>query len=150
MAQSLAKIFVHLVFSTKYRSPLIKPDIDNELYSYIGGIITGLGGIPIIINGVEDHIHILTTLPKTITLSKYLEEIKCSSSKWIKTKGINYKDFSWQRGYGAFSVSSYKVDVVKNYIARQKEHHKSQNFKIELIKFLEEYKVEYDERYLWD
>ena len=150
MSQSLAQIYIHIVFSTKYRKPLILPKTEEELYAYIGGIIKGLKGNSIKINGVSNHIHILTTLPKTVTLSKYLEEIKRSSSKWIKTKGDNYKNFSWQRGYGAFSVSSYKVDVVKNYIAKQKEHHKSQGFKEEFIKFLDEYKIEYDERYLWD
>ncbi len=150
MSQSLAQIYIHIVFSTKYRKPLIHPDIEEELYAYIGGTIKSLKGNSIKINGVSNHIHILATLPKTITLSKYLEEIKRSSSKWIKTKGSNYKSFSWQRGYGAFSVSSYKVDVVRNYIAKQKEHHKSQDFKKEFIKFLDEYKIEYDERYLWD
>ena len=150
MSQSLAQIYIHIVFSTKYRKPLIFPEIEEELYAYIGGTIKSLKGNSIKINGVSNHIHILATLPKTITLSKYLEEIKRSSSKWIKTKGSNYKSFSWQRGYGAFSVSSYKVDVVKNYIAKQKEHHKSQDFKEEFIKFLDEYKVEYDEQYLWD
>jgi len=150
MSQSLAQIYIHIVFSTKYRKPLIQPEIEEELYAYIGGIIKSLKGNSIKINGVSNHIHILATLPKTITLSKFLEEIKRSSSKWIKTKGEDYKNFSWQRGYGAFSVSSYKVDVVKNYIAKQKEHHKSKDFKAEFIKFLDEYKVEYDDRYLWD
>jgi len=150
MSQSLAQIYIHIVFSTKYRKPLIQTEIEEELYAYIGGIIKTLKGNSIKINGVSNHIHILTTLPKTVTLSKYLEEIKRSSSKWIKTKGADYKNFSWQRGYGAFSVSSYKVDVVKNYIAKQKEHHKSQDFKEEFIEFLDEYKIEYDDRYLWD
>jgi REP element-mobilizing transposase RayT len=150
MSQSLAQIYIHIVFSTKYRKPLIQTEIEEELYAYIGGIIKNLKGNSIKINGVSNHIHILTTLPKTVTLSKYLEEIKRSSSKWIKTKGTDYKNFSWQRGYGAFSVSSYKVDVVKNYVTKQKEHHKSQDFKEEFIEFLDEYKVEYDDRYLWD
>jgi REP element-mobilizing transposase RayT len=150
MSQSLAQIYIHIVFSTKYRKPLIQTEIEEELYAYIGGIIKNLKGNSIKINSVSNHIHILTTLPKTVTLSKYLEEIKRSSSKWIKTKGTDYKNFSWQRGYGAFSVSSYKVNVVKNYIAKQKEHHKSQDFKEEFIEFLDEYKVEYDDRYLWD
>ncbi|MBC9796847.1 transposase [Sinomicrobium weinanense] len=150
MAQSLSQIIIHIVFGTKMRYPLIKPEIENELYAYMGDTIKRNGGIPFLINGVEGHLHILSTLPKTITLAKFIEDIKRNSSRWIKTKGIAYQKFAWQRGYGAFSVSSSKKDVVYRYIARQKQHHKKTNFKEELLEFLQKYNVDYDERYLWD
>lgn len=151
MAQSLAKVYLHLVFSTKHRQNFILPKVETALYAYIGGVIKNLRGIPIKINGMPDHIHILATLPRTITLAKFLEEIKRSSSKWIKTQGKEFVDFSWQGGYGVFSVSQSKVDVVSNYISNQKAHHHHQkSFKEELIEFLEQYDVEYDEKYLWD
>jgi REP element-mobilizing transposase RayT len=143
-------MYVHIIFSTKHRFPFIKPDIENELYSYIGGVIKQNGGIPFKINSMPDHIHILSTLPKNISLSKFLEEIKRNSSRWIKLKGDDYKKFAWQGGYCALSVSSSVIEKVKIYISNQKEHHKKSNFKQELIKFLEKYDLAYDERYLWD
>ncbi len=150
MAQSLAKVYVHTVFSTKKRYPFIKPEIENELYSYIGGIITNLGGIPFQINGIPDHIHVFSTLPKTVSIAKFLEEIKRSSSKWIKTKGEEYKKFAWQNGYAAFSVSSSVKSKVEQYIANQKQHHQQLTFKEELIQFLKKYDVDYNKEYLFD
>ena len=150
MAQSLSKVYLHIVFSTKKRFPFIKPEIEDELYAYIGGTIKKLGGIPFIINGMGDHIHIFSTLPRTIALSKFLEEIKRSSSKWIKTKETAYQNFAWQGGYAAFSVSDSVKDTVVKYIQNQKEHHRSLSFKEEVIKFLKKYDLDYDEKYLWD
>jgi len=150
MSQSLVKMYVHIIFSTKHRFPFIKPDIENELYSYIGGVIKQNGGIPFKINSMPDHIHILSTLPKNISLSKFLEEIKRNSSRWIKLKGDDYIKFAWQGGYCALSVSSSVIEKVKIYISNQKEHHRKSNFKQELIQFLEKYELAYDERYLWD
>ena len=150
MSQSLVKMYTHIVFSTKKRQPFIKPEVEKELYAYIGGVIKQNGGILFMINTMPDHIHILSTLPKNISLSKFLEEIKRNSSRWIKTKGKSYANFAWQGGYFASSVSSSSLQVVKNYIANQKEHHKKANFKKELVGFLKEYETDYDERYLWD
>jgi REP element-mobilizing transposase RayT len=150
MPQSLAKVYLHTVFSTKYRQPLILPEVEESLYNYIGGIIKSMGGYPLIINGVSDHIHILSTLPRTVTIAKYLEEIKKNSSKWIKTQGPDFKSFAWQNGYGTFSVNSLGVGVVTNYIRNQKRHHNQLSFKEEVIQILDEYDVEYDEKYLWD
>jgi len=150
MAQSLSKIYLHTVFSTKYRNALIKKEIEEELFAYIGDTIKRDGGIPFLINGTENHIHILSTLPRTITLAKYIENIKRNSSRWIKGKGSDYLNFAWQNGYATFSVSSSRVDIVKKYISNQKEHHKKIVFKEELILFLKEYKIDYDEKYLWD
>lgn len=150
MSQSLAKIFVHIVFSTKERVRYIKPEIDTELYAYIGSIIKLSGSIPILINGSEDHVHVLLILNKTITLSKIIEDMKKSSSRWIKSKGTFYHDFTWQRGFAAFSVGNSELDRVKNYIGYQKEHHKLFNFQEELIKLLEKEKIDYNPDYLWN
>jgi len=131
MAQSLSQLYTHIVFSTKNHYPFIKPVIEKELYAYIGGTIKKSGGIPFMINGMENHIHIFSTLPRTVALSKFIEDIKRNSSRWIKTKGVEYKHFGWQNGYAGFSVSSSKKDAVVKYIAHQKEHHKILTYKEE-------------------
>ncbi len=150
MGQSLVKYYMHIVFSTKHRQPKILPEIESELHAYMGGICNNLECQTIKIGGYTDHVHILCMLSKKIPLIKLLEEIKSHSSKWIKTKGEAYKTFYWQDGYGAFSVSPKNVDSVIKYIANQHRHHDLQNFQDEYRELLKEYKVEYDERYVWD
>ncbi|MEA1896232.1 MAG: IS200/IS605 family transposase [Bacteroidota bacterium] len=150
MAQSLSQLYTHVVFSTKKHFPFIKSEIEAELYAYIGGTIKKIGGIPFMINGMDDHIHIFSTLPRTVALSKLVEDIKRNSSRWIKTKGGAYRNFAWQNGYAGFSVSSSKKDTIVRYIANQKEHHKVVSYKEEVLKFLQENNINYDERYLWD
>ena len=150
MGQSLVKNYIHLVFSTKYREPLINEAIESELYAYLGGICNQLECQPIKIGGFTDHIHILCMLSKKTALMKLVEELKSHSSKWIKTKGENYRNFYWQGGYGAFSVNPAEMDVVVRYIENQKEHHRKKSFQEEYRGFLKKYKVEYDERYVWD
>ena len=138
------------MFSTKYRQPLITDDIEGELHAYLGGICKKLECHPLKVGGYTDHIHILCMLSRKITLMKLLEEIKSHSSKWVKTKGDNFKDFYWQNGYGAFSVKPSEVDVVIRYIANQKEHHSKKTFQNEYKAYLKKYDVEFDERYVWD
>lgn len=150
MPQSLSQVYLHSVWSTKNRIPFIRPQIEDELYTYIGGTIKNLGGRPIQINGMPDHIHVLSTLPRTISIADFLEEIKRSSSKWLKTKGWEYREFSWQRGYGAFSVGRSELSIIQQYIVNQKTHHTAKDFKVELIEWLKEYEVDYNEEYLWD
>ena len=150
MAQSLAQMYIHIVFSTKERCPFIQTDIEPELYAYMAGTVKRMDGIPCLINGTADHVHILSSLPRTVTIAKFIEGIKRPSSQWIKTKGQMYQKFSWQNGYGAFSVSSSRVDSVKRYIAGQKEHHRTVTFQEEFLEFLRKYDVQFDERYLWD
>lgn len=150
MGQSLVKNYIHIVFSTKNREPLIHEPVESELHAYLGGICKKLACHPIKIGGYTDHIHILCMLSKKIALMKLLEELKSHSSKWIKTKEGDYKKFYWQNGYGAFSVNPSEVDTVINYIANQKEHHSKKTFQHEYRAFLKKYKVEYDERYVWD
>ena len=150
MGQSLVKNYIHLVFSTKYREPLIDEAIESELYAYLGGICNQLECQPIKIGGFTDHIHILCMLSKKTALMKLVEELKSHSSKWIKTRGENYRNFYWQGGYGAFSVNPAEMDVVVRYIENQKEHHRKKLFQEEYRGFLKKYEVEYDERYVWD
>ncbi len=150
MGQSLVKNYIHLVFSTKYRQPFIHEPVESELYAYMGSICKGLECHPIKIGGYTDHVHILCMLSKKIALMKLLEDVKSDSSKWIKTKGDDYKNFYWQNGYGAFSVNPAEVDRVIAYIANQHEHHRKKTFQEEYRAFLKKYKVEYDERYVWD
>jgi putative transposase len=150
MGQSLVKNYLHIVFSTKHRKPLIHPPYESELHSYLGGICKNMECPPIKIGGYTDHIHILCMLSKKIALMKLLEEIKSHSSKWMKTKDELLKNFYWQDGYGAFSVNPNEVDTVIAYISNQHEHHKKKTFKDEYRAFLKKYNVEYDERYVWD
>lgn len=147
MAQSLSKILVHLIFSTKNRERLIGDDIRDELHRYIAAVLKEMDSPAILINSVEDHIHILFSLSKNYAIKQIVEEAKKASSKWIKQKGSDYMGFYWQNGYGAFSVSQSSVPDVEKYIANQKEHHKRKTFQEEYREFLERYEIEYDERF---
>ena len=149
MAQSLSKLFVHVVFHTKHNLPVIRPQEEKDLYAYIGSIIKINHSIPIIINGIENHIHVLFVMSKNITLAKIVEEMKRNSSRWIKTRDEHYSQFAWQAGYGGFSVSPTLYEKTKKYIENQKEHHKKRTFKEEYLMFLKEYEVDFDENYLW-
>src|SRR5688572_11326458 len=150
MPQSLASILVHLIFSTKNRQPMIEPVIESELHPYLATVFRGLDSPALTMNNTADHIHILFRLGRKISLAKVVEEVKSSSSKWIKTKGPQYKLFYWQNGYGAFSIGESGVAALKTYIAKQKEHHRKKTFQQEFREFLAKYRVEYDERYVWD
>ena len=150
MGQSLVKNYIHIVFSTKHRQSLIIPSIETELYSYLGGICNNLECQVVKVGGYKDHIHVLCLLSKKIALMKLVEQLKSNSSKWIKTKGNEFKNFYWQDGYGAFSVTPSEVEIVINYIANQKEHHCKKTFQDEYKAFLKKYEVSYDERYVWD
>ena len=150
MGQSLVKNYIHIIFSTKYRIPLILDSIQTELYSYIGGICKQLDCYPIKIGGFIDHVHILCMLSKKVPLVKLLEEITAHSSKWIKTKDDTFSKFYWQNGYGAFSVNPDEIDKVIAYIENQKEHHSKKTFQDEYRVFLKKYNVEFDEKYVWD
>jgi len=148
MSQSFVQFYAHIVFHTKNNKQLIRPETENELYSYIGGILRNIRSNPLQIGGTSDHIHILCTLPKTMALADLVEEIKKSSSKWIKTKDPRYLNFYWQDGYGGFSVGNYGLDTVKKYILNQKHHHEKESSIDEYKRLLEAYGIEYDEKYL--
>ncbi|MCW5960907.1 MAG: IS200/IS605 family transposase [Pyrinomonadaceae bacterium] len=150
MPQSISRIFVHIVFSTKNRAKLIAPEIEKGLFGYIHGVAANNNAHLIIANGAADHIHLLISLPKKIDIPELIGDIKRASSRWIKSQNINPKNFYWQRGYGAFSVGQTEIEVVENYIASQKEHHKDKDFKEEYRSFLTKYSIDFDERYVWD
>jgi len=150
MGQTLVKNYLHIIFSTKHRNPLIDARIETEFHHYLGGICKNLECQPLIVGGYTDHIHILSMLSKKITLVSYMKELKVNSSKWIKTKGELYEDFFWQDGYGAFSVNPKQTEAVKKYISNQHQHHQKVGFKDEYRVFLKKYGVDYDERYVWD
>ncbi len=150
MGQSLVQNYMHIIWSTKYRKPLITREIEKSLHAYLAGTCNKLNSPAITVGGYYDHIHILCSVSKNIAISKFMEQIKKSSSKWIKTKGTQFSNFYWQDGYGAFSVSPSMVNRVTAYIENQHEHHKTHSFKEEFRIFLRNYKMDYDERYIWD
>ncbi len=150
MPQSLARLHVHLVFSTKHRERLITDAVRDALHAYMATVLKNTGCAPILINSVADHVHILFELARTVSVSQAVEEVKKSSSKWIKTQGTEFASFAWQAGYGAFAVSKSNVPAVRNYIARQQEHHRRKSFQDEYRAFLQRHGVAYDEQYVWD
>ncbi len=150
MAQTLVSLIVHVVFSTKNREPLITPEIEPELFAYIGGILKNKESRLLDAGGTPDHVHFLISQSKNIGLSSLMKDIKKDSSAWIKTKGSEFRNFHWQDGYGGFSVGKSDIPSLNKYLARQKEHHRKRSFQQELIQFLKEYGIEYDERYLWN
>ncbi len=151
MPQSLAKILVHLVFSTKDRRPFLRDkNLREELHNYLGGILTNHDCQPIIIGGVEDHVHILSTLARTCEAAAMVKEVKRGSSLWLKTKSPDLYDFAWQSGCGIFSIGFSQVETMRNYIAGQEEHHRIISFQDEFRKFLRRYEIEFDECYVCD
>jgi putative transposase len=148
MPQSLANILVHAIWSTKDRRALISDDVRAGLHGYLAGILKNLESPALIINSVADHIHVLCQLSKNVAACKLIEEVKKSSSKWMKQNGI--AEFTWQSGYGVFSVSQSNADAVREYIGGQAEHHKKRDFKDEFREFCKRYNVAMDERYVWD
>jgi REP element-mobilizing transposase RayT len=148
MSDSYTNLLYHIVFSTKDRRPLTTSEIEPQLYDYIGGIIRRLGGICLELNGTEDHVHLLAKLRPDCALSDVLRELKANATGWMHDVFPELKDFSWQRGYGAFTVSQSHVEQVSRYIRRQKEHHQKISFRDEFIQFLKANGIEYDERYV--
>lgn len=150
MPQSLSSILVHLIFSTKNREPFISLAIESELHPYMATIFREHDSPSLIIDGTSDHLHMLFALSRTIAVADLVEEVKTGSSKWIKTKGSEFRNFHWQKGYGAFSVAQSNVEVVKRSIHNQKQHHRRVTFQDEYREFLKRYHVEFDKRYVWD
>src|SRR4051794_5920323 len=151
MPQSLAKILVHTVFSTKDRRPFLHDLImGDELHRYLGGILTNLGCQSITIGGIEDHVHILCALSRTCQAAEMVKEVKRGSSLWLKTKRSYLGDFAWQNGYGIFSIGFSQMASVCGYIAGQEEHHQKVSFQDEFRLLLKRYEIEFDERYVWD
>ena len=149
MSQSLSKNLIHLVYSTKNRRSMIDAEVRPKLFAYQAAIFKKWDCPALIINGVEDHVHALFALSPNVALAKVVEEVKRSSSKWIKTQSKLLKNFSWQSGYGAFSVSASDIARVRKYIADQEKHHRKLSFQAEFETLLQKYEVIYDPRYLW-
>ena len=152
MPQSLAKVLVHIVYSTKGRRPWLKDEeIRRQLYAYKATILRDNVDTPaLIIGGVEDHIHALCLLSRNFAIKTVIEEAKTETTKWLKTQGPQYADFHWQSGYGIFSVSESNAEEVKRYIANQAEHHKQKSFQDEYRELCQRHGIEIDERYVWD
>lgn len=150
MPQSLARLHIYLVFSTKNRERMITDAVRDALHAYMAAVLQNLGCAPGLINSVEDHVHLLFDLSRTVSVSQAVEDVKKASSKWIKTQGPMFAGFAWQSGYGAFAVSESNIDAVREYIAHQKEHHRKRTFQEEYRQFLERHGIAFDERYVWD
>jgi REP element-mobilizing transposase RayT len=150
MPQSLARLHIHVVFSTKQRMPLIHDAVRDALHRYMAVVLKDLGCTPTLINSVEDHIHVLFELGRTVAVSAAVEAVKKSSSRWIKMQGAEYAKFAWQAGYGAFAVSESNVIAVRDYVADQRQHHRKRSFEDEYRAFLKRHGIEFDERYVWD
>jgi REP element-mobilizing transposase RayT len=151
MSQSLAQIYLHIAFSTKERRPFLQDrTIREEAYKYLGGTCKKLGCPVLRVGGVADHVHILCRLGRTMSPAGLIKELKRVSSKWLKTRARDLRDFYWQDGYGAFSVSPSHVEALRDYIANQEEHHRTVTFQEEFRRLLTKYGLEWDERYVWD
>ena len=137
-------------FSTKNRAPMLPEAIREPLHAFMAGVLQKAGCAPVLINSMADHAHILFDLGRTVTVSQAVEEVKKSSTKWLKKQDAALGGFAWQAGYGAFAVSESQVPVIRAYIARQKEHHRKLTFQDEYRAFLKRNRIPYDERYLWD
>ena len=150
MPQSFAKIYAHLIFSTKERRPFLDEEIRPRVHAYLATTIRDLKSPWVVVGGVEDHVHLLFDMGKFTAPKEFVEQLKRESSKFVKTLGAQYQKFYWQRGYGMFSVSPTSVADVEKYVRNQEEHHRKKTFQEEFREILERCGVEYDEQYVWD
>ena len=149
MAQSLTKIYLHVIFHVKVNSSLIEEEHLERLHSYIGELVNSTGCQVVRVGGVNDHVHVLCLLSREETVAHLVKEIKRNSSRWIKSLGSHYTQFAWQGGYAAFSVSQSLVNKTTDYVNRQKEHHRNVSFRDEYLQFLKLYNINYDEKYVF-
>lgn len=151
MAQSLARLWTHLIFSTKDRHPFLNDrTVRADMHAYLGTVLRSHDCPTLVVGGCDDHIHALFALSRNRSIAQIVKEIKRTSSAWIKTVERRYSKFHWQAGYGAFSVSQSHVAAVQRYIACQEQHHRRKTFQDEFRTFLKKYEIEFDERYIWD
>ena len=149
MPQSFASLHCHIIFSTKHRQPLITPEFQPRLFEYIGGTLRNQSCCLVAAGGMPDHVHLLVSLGRTLSVADAVRLIKSNSSEWIHDD-LHLPDFQWQTGYGAFAVSYSNIDSVKAYLANQEEHHRTRTFQDEFREFLRRHHLEWDERYVWD
>jgi putative transposase len=150
MPQSLTKLYAHLIFSTKNRYPYLDDSIRPRVHGYLATVIRDLKSPWVVVGGVADHVHILFDMGKLHAPVEFVERTKRESSKFIKTLGVEYKDFYWQRGYGMFSVGPADRDGAEHYVRNQESHHRVKTFQDEFRGFLVRYGVEFDEQFVWD
>lgn len=149
MAHSYVSLKVHYIFSTKNRQKIITPELEQRLWPYMGGIARENKMIALAVGGIDDHVHLLLALPSTLSVAKAIQLVKGGSSKWVSETFPSHRDFEWQEGYGAFSISMSHIDDTIAYINNQKEHHRQQTFEDEYLAILCKHGIEYDERYIW-
>ena len=149
MPHSFASLLVHVIFSTKNRAPDLSPELAGRLFPYMGGIVRERKGVPLIINGPADHVHMLVSIPATESIAELLRVVKTNSSGWVHEPFPAHKRFGWQAGYAAFTVSGSRTAEVQNYIATQQEHHRRVSFQEEFLTFLRKSGIAYDTRDLW-
>lgn len=149
MPHSQTNLVVHVIFSTKQRRPFLQGDLPRRLFPYMRQTASRYGGEIHIIDGAADHVHLLMSVPADRSLAEIMRVVKCNASRWVRLEFSDRRDFAWQRGYAAFSVSHSKQNAVYQYIARQQEHHRRYSFREEFITFLRKHQIEYDERYIW-
>jgi REP element-mobilizing transposase RayT len=150
MAGKHISLLVHFTWSTAGREPWLEANMRDGLYSYIGGIMNNKKARLISAGGMFDHIHLYASLPSTLSVANFVNAVKSNSSRWIHESFPRLRNFAWQEGYGAFSVSKSEQERVIKYISNQEKHHRKRSFKQELITLLDKHEIEYDERYLWD
>jgi REP element-mobilizing transposase RayT len=150
MPQSLSNVIIHIIFSTRDREPWLDRDVRPRMHAYVATICRDQSAEAFLVGGVVDHLHIVTTLPRTLSQATMIETVKKTSSKWIKALDRKYRGFYWQRGYGSFSVSPSQLQAVLDYVESQEEHHRTRSFQEEYRDFLSKYGIEFDERYVWD
>jgi putative transposase len=150
MPQSLSKVILHIIFSTKNREPWLDSGVRLRMHAYLATVCRDLGVDFVQVGGVSDHVHIVTMLPRTLSQAQLVEQIKKTSSKWIKELNASYRGFFWQRGYGVFSVSPSQFEAALQYIDAQQEHHRTRTFQEEYRELLRKHGVDFDERYVWD
>jgi putative transposase len=149
MSQSLSCVLIHLVFSTKDRVPVLDFSVRLALNAYLATVSRNLGCECFRVGGAADHVHLAIRISRTITTARLVEDLKTSSSKWLKTQSTALTGFAWQGGYGAFSIGPASLEALTRYIDTQEEHHRTRTFQQEYRKLLERYGVDYDERYIW-
>lgn len=150
MPQSLSFLLVHVVFSTKDRNPCLDEKIRPGLYQYMAGCVREIDCEALRVGGFNDHVHVAVRISRTVSVAKLVQIMKTASSKWLKTEFMDFKNFGWQRGYGAFTVSHTNLDALLTYIDQQEDHHRTRSFQEEYRAFLEKYNIKYNERYVWD
>jgi len=150
MPQSLSLVLVHLVFSTKDRVALIGPGVRASLHAYIAEVARNMDCLCLRVGGTADHVHVMLSLARTVSISDVVQRLKTTSSLWMKDRAPEFRVFSWQRGYGAFSVGPGDQEALLKYIDEQEEHHKGRTFQDEYRAFLKKYNMKYEERYVWD